>query len=169
MLENQGPVMHEVNIEIARLEANTPELQTCAEWRYDAFLQSYGYSLFDSRAQLAKLATEPEGCETAVIALAGGRLAGICLLVLNEFEAMHDVSPWLASLYVAPGYRKLGVARKLVAAIEEHARRNGVTRLHLYTGDAQAFYLKCGWTLAEQGMADGEAYAFMIRDLQPSR
>ena len=78
---------------------------------------------------------------------------------------MHDVSPWLASLYVAPEYRKRGVARKLVAAIEDQARKHGVARLHLYTGDAEEFYLKCGWSLAEQGIADGEPYAFMIRDL----
>ena len=38
-------------------------------------------------------------------------------------------------------------------------------RLHLYTGDAEKFYLKCGWSLAERGIADGEPYAFMIRDL----
>jgi N-acetylglutamate synthase-like GNAT family acetyltransferase len=71
----------------------------------------------------------------------------------------------LASLYVAPEFRKRGVARKLVAAIEEQARKNGVTRLHLYTGDAEKFYLKCGWSLAEQGVAEGEPYAFMIRNL----
>ena len=66
---------------------------------------------------------------------------------------------------MAPEYRKRGVARKLVAAIEEQARKHGVARLHHYTGDAEEFYLKCGWNLAEQGIADGEPYAFMIRDL----
>jgi GNAT superfamily N-acetyltransferase len=119
----------------------------------------------DSGAQLTKLATQPDEYETALIALVGGRLAGICLLVLQEFESLHDVSPWLASLYVAPEYRKRGVARKLVTAIEDQARSNGVARLHLYTGDAEEFYLTCGWSLAEHGIADGEPYAFMIRDL----
>lgn len=154
-----------MTIEITRLKPNSPELQICAAWRYEEFLKSYGYSLLDSGAQLAKLATQPDECETALIALVDGRLAGICLLVLQEFEPLHDVSPWLASLYVAPEYRKRGVARKLVAAIEDQARSNGVARLHLYTGDAEKFYLKCGWSLAEQGVADGEPYAFMIRNL----
>jgi len=154
-----------MTIEIARLKPNSPELQTCAAWRYQAFLKSYGYSLLDSGAQLAKLAAKPDEYETALIASVEGRLAGICLLVLQEFEPLHDVSPWLASLYVAPEYRKRGVARKLVAAIEEQARKHGVARLHLYTGDAEAFYLKCGWSLAEQSIAGGEPYAFMIRDL----
>ncbi len=151
--------------EITRLKPNSLELQICAEWRYDAFLKSYGYSLLDSGAQLNKLATQPDEYETALIALVDGRIAGICLLVLHEFEPLHDVSPWLASLYVAPEYRNQGVARKLVVAIEEQARSNGVARLHLYTGDAEEFYLKCGWSLAERGITDGEPYAFMIRNL----
>ncbi len=45
-----------------------------------------------------------------------------------------------------------------------HGERAGAW-LHLYTGDAEKFYLKCGWSLAEQGIADAEPYAFMIRDL----
>ena len=157
--------MDQMTIEITRLKPNSPELLTCAAWRYEAFLKSYGYSLLDSAAQLTKLATQPDEYETALIALVDGRLAGICLLVLQEFEPLHDVSPWLASLYVAPEYRKRGVARKLVAAIEDQARKHGVARLHLYTGDAEEFYLKCGWSLAEQGTADGEPYAFLTRDL----
>ena len=157
--------MDQTIIEITRLKPNSPELQICAAWRYEAFLKSNGYSLLDSGAQLARLATQPDEYETALIALVDGRLAGICLLVLQEFEPLHDVSPWLASLYVAPQYRKRGVARKLVAAIENQARKHGVARLHLYTGDAEKFYVKCGWSLAEQGIANGEPYAFMIRDL----
>lgn len=158
-------MIDQITIEITRLKPNSPEMQICAAWRYEAFLKSYGYSLVESAAQLTKLATQPDEYETALIALVDGRLAGICLLVLQEFEPLHDVSPWLASLYVAPEYRKRGVARRLVAAIEDQARRHGVTRLHLYSGDAEKFYLKCGWNLAEQGTAGGEPYAFMIRDL----
>ena len=157
--------MDQMTIEIARLKPNSPELLICAAWRHEAFLKSYGYSLLDSGAQLTQLATQPDEYETPLIALVDGRLAGICLLVLHEFEPLHDVSPWLASLYVAPECRKQGVARKLVAAIEDQARGHCVARLHLYTGDAQEFYLKCGWSLAEQGIANGEPYAFMIRDL----
>ena len=88
-----------MTIEITRLKPNSPELHTCAEWRYEAFLKSYGYSLLDSGAQLTKLATQPDEYETAVIALVDGHLAGICLLVLREFEPLHDVSPgWQASM-----------------------------------------------------------------------
>jgi GNAT superfamily N-acetyltransferase len=165
-MKTLGSMMDQMTVEIVRLKPNSPELQICAQWRYDAFLKSYGYSLLESGAQLTKLATQPDEYETALVALVDCRLAGICLLVLHEFEPLHDVSPWLASLYVAPEYRKRGIEPRLVAAIEDQARSNGVAQLHLYTSDAEAFYLKCGWSRAEQGVADGEPYAFMIRDLQ---
>jgi GNAT superfamily N-acetyltransferase len=155
----------ELEVQIRAMLPNSPELQLCAEWRYDAFLQSYGYSLLDSCNQLSKLASRPDEYEVALVAVLSGRVVGTCLLVLAEFDALHDVSPWLASLYVLPEYRKRGVAQRLVAAIENHARSNGVTRLHLYTGSAEEFYLKCGWTSYERGVADGAPYVFMGRDL----
>jgi GNAT superfamily N-acetyltransferase len=151
---------------ILPLGAHSPELKIAALWRYDAFLKEDGFSLADSEAQLTKLATAPEGPETALIARVGGRVAGICLLVMHELESAHsDLSPWLASLYVDPGFRGQGVARRFVAAIEDHARRRGVARLHLYTVDAEDLYRKCGWAVADRFVSEHGALVLMTRDL----
>jgi GNAT superfamily N-acetyltransferase len=124
---------------IRPLEAHSPELKLTALWRHEAYLKDDGYSLADSEAQLTKLTTAPEGPKP-LIALVSGRTAGICLLVLHELEPTHDdLSPWLASLYVDAEFRGQGVARRLIAAIEDHARRQGVKRLHLYAIDAEDF------------------------------
>jgi GNAT superfamily N-acetyltransferase len=150
---------------ILPLEAQSPELAIAASWRHEAFLKDDGLTVADSAAQLTRLVTKPEGPETALIALLGERLAGICLLVLHELEPAHDLSPWLASLYVDPEFRRQGVARRLVKAIEDHARRSAVRRLHLYTVDAEDFYLKCGWTVVERFEAGGVSLVLMARDL----
>jgi GNAT superfamily N-acetyltransferase len=150
---------------IVPLKPHSPELSIAARWRHEAFLKDDGFSVADSEAQLAKLATDPQGPETALIALVGERPAGVCLLVLHELEPAHDYSPWLASLYVDPEFRRRGVALNLVRAIEDHARRRGVQRLHLYTVDAEGFYLKCGWTIAERFTAGDVALVLMTRDL----
>jgi GNAT superfamily N-acetyltransferase len=151
---------------IRPLPAYSPELTVAALWRYEAFLREDGYSLADSEAQLTKLAIAPEGPEIALIALVGGQLAGICLLVLHEIETAHaDLSPWLASLYVDREFRGRGVARRLIAAIEEHARRQEVARLHLYTLDAEMLYRKCGWSIAERFRSGNGALVLMTRDL----
>jgi GNAT superfamily N-acetyltransferase len=147
------------------LAAHSAELKIAARWRHEAFLKEDGFSVADSEAQLTKLASAPQGPETALVARLGGRPAGVCLLVLHELEPAHDYSPWLASLYVDPGFRGQGVARSLVKAIEEHARRHGVGRLHLYTVDAEEFYRKCGWAVVERFVSNGMALVLMTRDL----
>jgi GNAT superfamily N-acetyltransferase len=150
---------------ILPLTANSEALRSAARWRHEAFLKADGFSVADSEAQLVKLATDPKGPETALIAFIDEEPAGVCLLVLHEIEPAHDLSPWLASLYVAPQFRGRGVARRLVRAIEDHARRNSVARLHLYTVDAAEFYLKCGWAVVERFVSKDIEFALMTRDL----
>ena len=57
----------------------------------------------------------------------------------------------LNRLYVAPGFRGLGVAKALVTAVEESARAAGRQRIWLETGTAQpeaiALYEKIGYAL----------------------
>jgi putative acetyltransferase len=59
----------------------------------------------------------------------------------------------LKRMYVRPQYRRRGVARALVAKLEEEARARGVKSLNLETGDAQkpairlyesAGFIRCG-------------------------
>ena len=150
---------------IRPLRDDPAELARCADWRFEAFLESYGLSRADSLTQLEKIVRQPRRDELALVAVAGVELAGICLLVQEELDALHPVSPWLASLYVVHGSRRRGIGRMLVAAIEDHARSSGVARLHLYTDDAEAFYRHLGWTLSERCSAKGASFAFMSRDL----
>jgi GNAT superfamily N-acetyltransferase len=158
--------MDRSRITIRSVAAHSAELKITALWRHEAFLKEDGLSLADSEAQLTKLATTPEGPETALIAFVSGRLAGICLLVLNELEPAHDdLSPWLASLYVDPQFRGQGVARRLISAIEEHVRSQGIARLNLYTADAEHLYRKCGWAVVEQFATGHGVMILMTRDL----
>jgi GNAT superfamily N-acetyltransferase len=157
--------MNRFEATILPLTANSEALRSAARWRHEAFLQEDGFSIADSEAQLVKLAMDPKGPETALIALIDEAPAGICLLVLHEIEPAQDLSPWLASLYVAPQFRGQGVARRLVRAIEDHARRNGVARLHLYTVDAAELYRKCGWAIVERFSSKDVELTLMKRDL----
>jgi putative acetyltransferase len=56
----------------------------------------------------------------------------------------------LKRMYVRPEHRGRKVAEGVLARLEEEARRRGVKRLVLETGDAQqraiAFYSRCGFT-----------------------
>ena len=67
----------------------------------------------------------------------------------------------LKRMYVAPSARGHGVARALLAGLEDHARRAGVSRLRLITGEAQpeavALYASAGW---ERGAPYGPAIEY---------
>lgn len=151
-------------LRIRRLEADEPAFDLVARWRYDAFFAEDGITYEESRdalhAWMAGL-----GYETALLAELDGRPAGSCLFVREEIDPKHDFTPWLAALYVAPEYRKRGVASALVRAIEQHARDVGCTQLYLYTITAEPLYAKLGWTALEHFDWHGEAFVLMARDL----
>jgi GNAT superfamily N-acetyltransferase len=150
---------------ISRLAPQSPEQLTCARWRHEAFLKEDGFSVDNSYAQLSAILARADDNEAALVAHVDGALAGICLLVQAEIDPLHDVSPWLASLYVHPPFRRQGVATALIHAIEEQARRNGVRQLYLYTVDAEALYQSCGWLVEDRVMANGLPVVLMCREL----
>ncbi len=149
---------------IRRLEAEEPAFDIVARWRYDAFFAEDGITLQESRDAL-RAWMDGLGYETALLAEIDGRPAGSCLFVREEIDPKHDLTPWLAALYVAPEYRKQGIATALVRAVERHARDVGCARLYLYTITAEGLYAKLGWTALEHFDWHGDKFVLMAREL----
>jgi len=82
-----------------------------------------------------------------LVATSGGSLAGVIGL-----EAFQQVG-LLRSLVVDPDSRAAGVGRRLVAALEAHARRRGLTDLWLLTIDADRYFQALGYLETERHMA----------------
>ena len=151
-------------VTIRRMEPASPDIPTCAGWRYEAFFKGGDFSYDDAVEQLADL-VDRQGYEVALLAEVAGVPAGTCLFVRHEMPPAHELTPWLAGLYVAPEFRRRGVGRQLVTAIEAHGRQVGCRRLYLYTLDAEGFYARLGWKIAERFERKGEALVLMTRDL----
>lgn len=150
-------------IETRVLVPDDPDLATCARWRAEAF-SVLAHDGETERAALQAFVASGEG-RVALIATASGSPAGTCLLTPHEIEPNHDVAPWLAGLYVAPAYRRLGIGAVLVRAIEHQARLRGYSRLFLYTTSASAYYLRLGWTILDRTVWKGFDTALMAIDL----
>ena len=146
------------------LEADEPAFDLVARWRYDAFFAQDGITFEESRDAL-RAWMDGLGYETALLAEVDGRPAGSCLFVREEIDPKHDLTPWLAALYVAPEFRKQGIASALVHAIEQHARDVGCRRLYLYTISAEGLYAKLGWIALEHFDWHGEKFVLMAREL----
>ncbi|MDE2380204.1 GNAT family N-acetyltransferase [Bradyrhizobium sp.] len=143
----------------------TPELAICARWRAEAFaVLDAG---FEQELRALESFAADQTHQVALIAKRGGEPVGTCLLVPSEIEPLHQVSPWLAGLYVAPEHRRCGAGAALVRAIEQQARLRGFGRLFLYTISAAGFYQRLGWNVEERVSWKGFDTVFMSRALAP--
>ncbi|WP_407177475.1 GNAT family N-acetyltransferase [Bradyrhizobium sp. STM 3562] len=145
------------------IEPGTPELAICARWRVDAF--SVLKASFEDELRSLELFASDQSRGVGLIAKADGEPIGTCLLVESEIEPNHDVSPWLAGLFVVPAHRRKGAGAVLVRAIEDQARQRGFSRLHLYTTDVAGYYERLGWVVQDHTNWRGLETAFMVRDL----
>ncbi|WP_024512220.1 GNAT family N-acetyltransferase [Bradyrhizobium sp. ARR65] len=145
------------------IEPGTPELAICARWRVDAF--SVLKTSFENELRALELFASDQSHGVALVAKADGEPIGTCLLVESEIEPNHDVSPWLAGLFVVPEHRRKGAGAVLVRAIEDQARQRGFSRIHLYTTDAAGYYERLGWVVHDRTNWRGLETAFMVRDL----
>jgi GNAT superfamily N-acetyltransferase len=151
------------NIQTFIMEPGTPELAICARWRINAF--SVLKAEFEDELRSLERFASDQSHGVGLVAKADDEPIGTCLLVEREIEPKHDVSPWLAGLFVVPEHRRRGAGAVLVHAIEDQARQRGFSRLHLYTRDAAGFYARLGWLVHDRTDWKGADTAFMIRDL----
>ncbi len=154
-----------MTLTIRRLDADTPEAELAARWRYDAFFADGSDTFESSRAALMDFLRRQDGYEIGLVAACDGRPAGLCLFVREEIDPKHDLTPWLAALFVAPEFRKRGIGAALVKAVEDHARAAGTATLHLYTLEAEPFYARLGWQTRERFHWHGEEMVLMARVL----
>jgi GNAT superfamily N-acetyltransferase len=151
------------NMQTFIVEPGTPELAMCARWRANAF--SVLQASFEEELQSLELFASDQRHGVALVARADGELIGTCLLIESEIEPNHDVSPWLAGLFVVPEHRRKGAGAVLVRAIEDQAQQRGFSRLYLYTTDAVGFYARLGWLVLDRTNWKGLDTALMVRDL----
>lgn len=93
----------------------------------------------------------------------------IALRPLPELARAGEVK----RLYVRPECRGMGVARALLQALEEEARRQGMQWLYLDSKDdleaAIAFYLRSGYEPCERYNRNPQATIFLRKQLMPNR
>jgi GNAT superfamily N-acetyltransferase len=135
----------------------------CARWRANAF--SVLRASFEQELRSLELFVSDQSHGVALVAKTDGEPIGTCLLVESEIEPNHDVSPWLAGLFVVPEHRRQGAGAALVRAIEDQARRRGFSRLYLYTSEAAGLYARLGWAVLDRTNWKGFDTALMVRDL----
>lgn len=86
-------------------------------------------------------------------------------LVEHDMDNHPELTPWLASLYVAESYRHHGIATALIKTIETAARAEQFKRLYLYTEDSQSLYEKLSWRILATEVYHDADVCIMYKDL----
>jgi len=95
------------------------------------------------------------------LALEENTLLGSASLIKYDLAERKDLTPWLASVYVAPEHRRRGTASALVNHVVEEAARQEIGTLYLYTPDQEKLYARLGWTPFERTEHKGEKIVIM--------
>jgi polyamine oxidase len=95
-------------------------------------------------------------------------LGSVSLIDDDELPGWERTAPWLASLYVRPKARGLGLGSRLVDEVVAAARRLGVDDVHLFTDGQEDWYLERGWRTVATADAHGHAVAVMVRRTSPT-
>ena len=88
----------------------------------------------DAEADLIKSSNHIQ-LPIALIAIMGNTICGTAALKSESLSTYPNLSPWLAALLVAPGYRRKGIGEHLIAAIEALAKKMGYREIYVGTGD----------------------------------
>lgn len=74
-----------------------------------------------------------------------GRPVGCASLLSFQQHVSARPVYWLANVFVDRPYRNLQVGTRLIKHIQSYASQQTFKRLHLFTTDQKAFYLRKGW------------------------
>ncbi|MCP4230028.1 MAG: GNAT family N-acetyltransferase [bacterium] len=141
-------------------------LRQLAEWHHTEWSKYNPGDTVEKRVERMQAHLGKRQVPTTFVALDGGVLMGsACILEQDMHEGRLDLTPWLASVYVSPDFRKRGVGSALVARVEEEARALGVETLYLYTPDRESLYARLGWAVLERREYMGDAVVIMEKGL----
>ncbi|MGF1547332.1 MAG: GNAT family N-acetyltransferase [Thiotrichales bacterium] len=125
--------------------SDVPEtLEALAGWHQAQWGYLYPGRTLAQRIEGMRDYLSPDFLPSTFVAMADG-VIGSAAIVPCDMEERAELSPWLASVYVAPSRRGQGVGSALVRHVMEAAAWHGYGELFLFTPDRESFYRRLGW------------------------
>ncbi len=142
-------------------------LETLAQWHHEEWRALNPGDTVEQRQSRMRAHLAKRQIPTTFVALDGGTLLGSACLLADDMHQHRDLTPWLASVFVAPKHRGGGVGSALVRRVVAEARALGVETLYLYTPDRESFYARTVWSVMERTEYMGTEVVIMSIGLLP--
>ncbi len=150
-------------MEIANLKDHPEFIPTLAAWHHSQWAYLNPNGSVEKRIASLKAELESDGIPKTFVAVSEETLLGSASLIPHDMETRMELSPWLASVFVAPEFRKRGIASALVRHVVKEAGRRGHTTLYLFTtSELVAFYASLGWSHMETAEYRGHPAEIML-------
>lgn len=151
-------------IKILNLKEIPEHLTTLAQWHHKQWSYLNPGESIDQRITRMQMCLNDDLIPSTFIAKEQ-ELLGSATLVKHDMETKQQLSPWLASVYVAPSHRCRGIGTQLVLYVMRQAKLAGLDTMYLFTPDKESFYHKLGWRLVCKEQYHGHKVAVMQTQL----
>jgi predicted N-acetyltransferase YhbS len=137
---------------IEQLAQRPDVLPTIAAWIYDEWWTNVEGSNVGSLSELLQAHLIPNQMPLTLVASLERCPVGTVTLLAHDVDTDQwpELSPWLAAVYVVPGYRQRGIGAALVNAIVAQATALGVGSPYLSTVGREEFYARLGWEVVDR-------------------
>ena len=148
-------------MEIKYLKDSKENITKVINWLYEQWGHNYEYG---KQVWVKRINNrlEKKSIPTTFVALEKGEAVGTASLIKHDMDTRKDLTPWLADVFVLKDFRKRGIASELVKRVIEEAKKIGVSKLYLYSREAEELYKKLGWKVIERTEYYGEEVPIMI-------
>jgi GNAT superfamily N-acetyltransferase len=140
-------------------------VEQLAAWHHSQWSYLHPGETLEERTERLRTKCTHGGIPTMLVAFDKEELIGSAGLGALDMETRRDLTPWLASVFVARRRRGKGFGAQLVGRAEQEARKAGVAELYLYTPDVTEFYRKLGWRSHLQVHYRGRDVTIMAKSL----
>jgi GNAT superfamily N-acetyltransferase len=89
---------------------------------------------------------------TVFVAVLDSQLAGSATFAVSDMETRKDLTPWLKDVFVAPEFRRKGIASLLVRRVVHEAAALQIRKMYLFTTGSwrESLYAGLGWSVVDR-------------------
>jgi GNAT superfamily N-acetyltransferase len=123
-----------------------------AQWHFEQWKHLVEGDSPQRRLRLLLSRAGHRAIPTVFVALGSSQLLGSATLAEHDMETRPELTPWMVDVFVAPEFRRRGIASLLVRRIVREAAELGVGELYLFTTgpDREKLYAGLGWSVRER-------------------